>query len=95
MAGRVDTLEGLKENVLLGHLIPAGTGFKPYTNMKLTYLAEPPAQSEPSREQDYEAAVALAEAGGADRPDEIVTTIGESRLVAQLLGEVEGNGATK
>ncbi len=27
LAGRVDQLVGLKENVILGHLIPAGTGF--------------------------------------------------------------------
>ena len=29
IAGKVDTLLGLKENVILGHKIPAGTGFKP------------------------------------------------------------------
>ncbi|MDX1965511.1 MAG: DNA-directed RNA polymerase subunit beta' [Pirellulales bacterium] len=28
LAGKVDNLVGLKENVILGHLIPAGTGFK-------------------------------------------------------------------
>ena len=28
LAGRTDTLVGLKENVILGHLIPAGTGFR-------------------------------------------------------------------
>ncbi|MEK6237220.1 MAG: hypothetical protein N2C14_21125, partial [Planctomycetales bacterium] len=28
LAGKVDQLVGLKENVILGHLIPAGTGFK-------------------------------------------------------------------
>ena len=28
--GKVDTLEGLKENVIVGHLIPAGTGFRGY-----------------------------------------------------------------
>jgi DNA-directed RNA polymerase subunit beta' len=28
LAGKVDRLVGLKENVILGHLIPAGTGFK-------------------------------------------------------------------
>ena len=28
LAGKVDHLVGLKENVILGHLIPAGTGFK-------------------------------------------------------------------
>ena len=27
LAGKVDNLVGLKENVILGHLIPAGTGF--------------------------------------------------------------------
>jgi DNA-directed RNA polymerase subunit beta' len=27
LGGRVDHLVGLKENVILGHLIPAGTGF--------------------------------------------------------------------
>ncbi|MEX0716235.1 MAG: DNA-directed RNA polymerase subunit beta', partial [Planctomycetaceae bacterium] len=27
LAGKIDTLVGLKENVILGHLIPAGTGF--------------------------------------------------------------------
>ena len=31
LAGRVDRLRGLKENVILGHLIPAGTGFKAYS----------------------------------------------------------------
>ncbi len=30
MAGKVDTLQGLKENVILGHMVPAGTGFKKY-----------------------------------------------------------------
>jgi DNA-directed RNA polymerase subunit beta' len=27
LAGKTDNLVGLKENVILGHLIPAGTGF--------------------------------------------------------------------
>ncbi|MCI1780111.1 MAG: DNA-directed RNA polymerase subunit beta' [Bacteroidales bacterium] len=30
--GRVDTLEGLKENVICGHLIPAGTGQRDFDN---------------------------------------------------------------
>jgi DNA-directed RNA polymerase subunit beta' len=29
-AGKVDTLEGLKENVIVGHRIPAGTGMRDY-----------------------------------------------------------------
>jgi DNA-directed RNA polymerase subunit beta' len=31
--GRVDELEGLKENVIVGHLIPAGTGARVYRNL--------------------------------------------------------------
>ena len=31
MAGKVDTLRGLKENVIMGRLVPAGTGFDEYT----------------------------------------------------------------
>jgi DNA-directed RNA polymerase subunit beta' len=29
----VDYLEGLKENVIVGHLIPAGTGNRRYNNL--------------------------------------------------------------
>ena len=31
--GRVDNLEGLKENVICGHPIPAGTGLKKYKDL--------------------------------------------------------------
>ena len=34
--GKVDPLIGLKENVLIGKLIPAGTGMKRYHNIKLS-----------------------------------------------------------
>jgi len=30
VAGKIDTLEGLKENVIVGHRIPAGTGMRDY-----------------------------------------------------------------
>ncbi len=33
--GRIDTLEGLKENVIMGHLIPAGTGLKHLKHLKV------------------------------------------------------------
>ena len=42
LAGKVDKLRGLKENVILGHLIPAGTSFKPYLEMKLKRQVELP-----------------------------------------------------
>ena len=31
--GKKDTLEGLKENVICGHLIPAGTGTREFNKM--------------------------------------------------------------
>ncbi len=31
--GKIDTLEGLKENVIVGHRIPAGTGMRTYDNI--------------------------------------------------------------
>jgi DNA-directed RNA polymerase subunit beta' len=46
LAGRVDKLVGLKENVILGHLIPAGTAFKSYFDMRLKHLAEAPLPKE-------------------------------------------------
>jgi len=39
--GRSDPLQGFKENVIMGHLIPAGTGYPMYRTMKLVPLAEP------------------------------------------------------
>ena len=31
--GKSDPLEGMKENVICGHLIPAGTGLREYDNL--------------------------------------------------------------
>jgi DNA-directed RNA polymerase subunit beta' len=48
LAGAIDTLVGLKENVILGHLIPAGTAFNPHLNLKIKHLAPPlPVEAEP------------------------------------------------
>jgi DNA-directed RNA polymerase subunit beta' len=33
VSGKVDHLLGLKENVIVGHLIPAGTGLRAYDKM--------------------------------------------------------------
>jgi DNA-directed RNA polymerase subunit beta' len=40
LAGKVDRLVGLKENVILGHLIPAGTGFRLYQEAEVRYRPE-------------------------------------------------------
>jgi DNA-directed RNA polymerase subunit beta' len=41
ISGKVDYLRGLKENVIMGRLIPAGTGMEYYRNVKLATEAEP------------------------------------------------------
>ena len=38
--GKVDTLQGLKENVIIGKLIPAGTGIKAYKNVDYDLTSE-------------------------------------------------------
>ena len=40
LAGKVDNLVGLKENVILGHLIPAGTGFRIYQESEVRIRSE-------------------------------------------------------
>jgi DNA-directed RNA polymerase subunit beta' len=38
--GKTDRLEGMKENVICGHLIPAGTGLKDYEKIIVGSKAE-------------------------------------------------------
>ena len=40
--GKIDTLRGFKENVILGHLIPAGTGFPVHKNSDFEMMVEEP-----------------------------------------------------
>jgi DNA-directed RNA polymerase subunit beta' len=61
LAGMSDELQGLKENVILGHLIPAGTAYRPYQMFKVKHLGEPipappdlPAEVAPSIENSQE-----------------------------------------
>ena len=35
ISGSTDYLHGIKENVAIGHMIPAGTGIRNYRNIKL------------------------------------------------------------
>jgi DNA-directed RNA polymerase beta' subunit len=38
-SGKLDFLRGLKENVIVGHLIPAGTGLKYYDEVEMVKYA--------------------------------------------------------
>ncbi len=69
LAGKVDNLYGLKENVILGHLIPAGTAFKPHLEIKVKHLAEAPlpkgfAEVEEVKDAEAKADAAIKEALG-------------------------------
>ena len=50
--GRIDHLRGFKENVIMGHLIPAGTGFPEHRDIKIVQLGDqfggPEPESEPA-----------------------------------------------
>ena len=37
---RIDHLRGFKENVIMGHLIPAGTGFPTHRDIKIVNLGD-------------------------------------------------------
>ncbi len=62
LAGKVDELHGLKENVILGHLIPAGTAFKPHLELKVKHLAEAPLPKELEEVKEVKEAEAKADA---------------------------------
>ena len=56
---RVDYLRGFKENVIMGHIIPAGTGFDHHRKVHLKPLVE--IQDEPEPEESIASALAAGE----------------------------------
>ncbi len=60
--GKSDGLRGLKENVIIGKLIPAATGLRRYRSVAISPTDEPPAiLAQGAGEDVYGAAVAVAE----------------------------------
>ena len=53
VSGKVDTLEGLKENVIVGHKIPAGTGMRTYENIIVGSKQEYEDRMEQKQEVNY------------------------------------------
>ena len=53
VSGKVDTLEGLKENVIVGHRIPAGTGMRTYRNIIVGSKEEFEERMEEKQEVNY------------------------------------------
>ena len=61
LSGKIDRLRGLKENVILGHLIPAGTAFKPHLDIRVKHLVEPPIPKQLEELREQKEAEAAAE----------------------------------
>ena len=59
--GKNDRLMGLKENVIIGKLIPAGTGMKRYKNIELDYGVNAEIMENYTRQQEELEAQMLAE----------------------------------
>ena len=53
--GKVDLLRGFKENVIMGHLIPAGSGFMQNRDFEVIETVEPEPLPEETAEDDVEA----------------------------------------
>jgi len=69
--GMIDHLRGLKENVIMGRLIPAGTGLEFYRNFRLlTEVGVPPAEAEVEIEAAEAALPAGAPGAAAEFSDE-------------------------
>ena len=67
--GKVDHLQGLKENVIIGKLIPAGTGMKRYRDIKLNTDYQTKLVDENGEEEDLVEAEEAAVAPASDTVD--------------------------
>jgi DNA-directed RNA polymerase subunit beta' len=63
ISGRIDYLRGLKENVIMGRLIPAGTGMRNYRNVKIAF---DPTMNQ-KKEEEFDDIPIIT--GGIDLPD--------------------------
>ena len=74
--GKVDHLIGLKENVLIGKLIPAGTGMKRYRNVKLNtdVAMEDEISFEDEEDEEYDEPM-TAQEEDEDEEDEVMEEI--------------------
>ncbi len=55
-AGKIDNLRGLKENIIMGHLIPSGTGFNAHRNISVVkhVFDEPKKETADKKEKEKE-----------------------------------------
>ncbi|QDT24105.1 DNA-directed RNA polymerase subunit beta' [Gimesia chilikensis] len=68
LAGRVDYLVGLKENVILGHLVPAGTGFYQHQTAEVRIRPEALEELKAEKERILAARMSLLNEVQPDKP---------------------------
>ena len=95
--GKVDELRGFKENVILGHLVPGGTGFPMHRYLKLVPLCDAISDEEMEKlreeqRQKHEELYGIPASGlpGEEEGDE--SDLGEPQLVADN-GDTSADGA--
>jgi len=72
ISGAVDHLRGLKENVIMGRLIPAGTGFEDYKRVRLV-------EQEPMRRRPSDILAGMEEAAAEAEAAQMATTKSEDQ----------------
>ena len=91
--GKADPLIGLKENVIIGKLIPAGTGMKRYRNVKLNTDAMIAAEEAERAARAEEEARLAAEATAAEKKskedDELLEETADEDVTDEELPEEE------
>ena len=90
LAGKIDNLVGLKENVILGHLIPAGTGFNTFQSAEVRVRPEALESLRIDRENLLARQFPLLEAAGADEAAGAPLAGEAAGDVATIDGEAEG-----
>ena len=105
LEGKMDTFRGLKENVILGRLIPAGTGFSEFRGLayELNGAIDPEAlkratEAKAAAQVALEAKAARAKAAEAARKEAEATRTAEAKAVVEMVvadpGAVETTAET-
>jgi DNA-directed RNA polymerase subunit beta' len=90
LSGKIDNLVGLKENVILGHLIPAGTGFRMYQQAEIRIRPQALEGLTPEKEDVLARHFPLLDGGEQENPE-----VEKSELDAEPIAppsEIVGDG---
>jgi DNA-directed RNA polymerase subunit beta' len=91
LSGKIDNLVGLKENVILGHLIPAGTGFRTYQDSEVRFRPEALEALTREREPEVVQRFPLLEEGNGEKKAQAPAAAPAGTALDQLLGGSQGS----